>query len=304
MTRGDEDWTDSSSGFSHEAVRLPSLPQRLEIIERLMAEAIADPLVAPYRRRALFTFFCGDEPRTMGGYEGQLEVVGRCLEWFVFDYKIPEINTTPAIYWFKKHSPGLSQSQRTDARNCLDFVIGLFEIKEIKAGRGFVAVDLLRPPLRYAIAEKIITLELQEGQLLLGRLFPHNQHYLLSGMVSLMNERATQKIKSFIETGRLKPKFIVKSLDGLELENFFGRSAADIEAIQDLSVIHHRLQHYLQEIYGGQISFETLIEMVQTSQDPFTVTDHLRDRLRIFSGHELELILEYVMAAWYAYHQI
>jgi len=51
MNRGDDDWTDSTSGFSHEAVRLPSLPQRLEIIERLMAEAIADPLVAPYHPR-------------------------------------------------------------------------------------------------------------------------------------------------------------------------------------------------------------------------------------------------------------
>ncbi len=304
MDRGNDDWSSSSSGFHHEAVRLPSLPDRLEIIELIMAQAITDPLVAPYRNRALFTFFCGQEPKSLAGYEGQLEVVGRCLEWFVFDYKIPEINTTPAIYWFKKHSTTLSQTLRNDARNCLDFVISLFEITQVKTSRGFVAVDLLRPPQCYTVREKIVTLELRNGQLLLGRIFPNGKHYLLSGMVSLMNEKATQKIKYFIQSGRLKPQFIVKSLDGLELENFFGRSTTDIETIQDLSVLHQRLKHYLHDIYAGRIPFDTLIEMVKTSLDPFSVTDHLRDQLHISCPHELELILEYVMATWYAYHQI
>lgn len=51
---------------SHEAdlsVRLPSLPCRHPVVEKLMSGAIIDFLVASYRRRAQFTFFCGDEPR-------------------------------------------------------------------------------------------------------------------------------------------------------------------------------------------------------------------------------------------------
>jgi hypothetical protein len=304
MDSGSGDVSSGSSGFHHNSIRLPSLPQRLEVIERIMTEAIADPLVKKYRRRALFTFFCGEEPQSFAGYEGQLEVVGRCLEWFVFDYTIPEINTTPAIYWFKKNSPKLNPDQRNEARNCLDFVVSLFEVTQVKPNEGFVAVDLLRPPLSYGVQEKIITLELREGQLLLGRIFPQDKYYLLSGMVALMNEKATKKIKYFIQIGQLKPQFIVKSLDGLELENFFGRSTTDIETIQDLEVLHRRLRHYLDNIYAGQIEFTGLIEMIKTSHDPFSVTDQLRDELCITCRHELELILEYVMATWYAYHQV
>ena len=72
------------------SVRLPSLPCRHPVVEKMMSGAILDFLVASYRKRAQFAFFCGDEPDHLGGYDGQLEVVGRCLEWFVFDCEIRE----------------------------------------------------------------------------------------------------------------------------------------------------------------------------------------------------------------------
>jgi len=64
-----------SSREADTSVRLPSLPCRHPVVEKLMSGAILDLLVASYRSRAQFTFFCGDEPDHLGGYDGQLEVV-------------------------------------------------------------------------------------------------------------------------------------------------------------------------------------------------------------------------------------
>ena len=114
------------------AVRLASLPDREPVIERLMTEAIHDPAVSPYRRRAQFTFFCGFEPQQVSGYEAQLEAVGRCLEWFVFDYLIPELNLTPAQHWFNQNKLLLSPSEVQVAKNALNFTLGIFEISHVR----------------------------------------------------------------------------------------------------------------------------------------------------------------------------
>ena len=216
-----------------DALRLPSLPQRLQILERISAESICDPLVRSYRNRAQFTFLCGAEPAEMGGHDGQLEVVGRCLEWFVFDYDIPELDTTPASYWLQCHADDLTDDQLADAQTCLDFVLGLFEITQVIPGQSFVARDLLRPPLRYHVFEELITNEIQPHQLLLGRLFPYRSDYVLSGMAGIMDAHATGQIKSLINIGKLKPDTVLPTLDGVELENLFGRSVHDIAQISE-----------------------------------------------------------------------
>lgn len=288
----------------HPALRLPSLPQRLTLVERITSQAIELPDVAPYRRRAQFTFLAGDDPAELGGYEGQLEVVGRCLEWFVFDYIIPELDATPAQHWLDLNAPTLSQEQLADVRACLDFVLSLFEVTDIQPGRGFTALDLLRPGHSYQVREHLISNEISTGQLLLGRLFPHRGSFALSGMAALMGEHATEQIKDFIDQGKLKPDNIIQDLDGLELENLFGRSIHYAAAQYHIEEIYSRLRRYLDAFEPPVLSFDDLQQMIETSRDPLRLAADLCQQLPVFCRHEMDLLYALISAAWQKYHNI
>ena len=295
--------SDPTERFDDASLRLPSLPNRLPMIERIMSQAIGDPMVGAYRDRAQFTFFCGQEPENMGGYDGQLEVVGRCLEWFVFDYFIPAIDATPAGHWYIHHAAGLSEADLFLAQNCLYFCLGIFEITEIVKEEGFVAVDLLRLGQSYPVRESLVTGELQVGQLLLARLFPYQDAYVLSGMATIMAPHATAEIKRFVENGKLVPADILPHLDGVELENLFGRSVAEIEKIEDLTLLHQRLRHYLEKSCPGRLSFAELLEEINITPDPFNVAVLVCDRLQTHCRHEMDLTLAYIMATWFQTHK-
>lgn len=283
------------------ALRLPSLPQRLGILERITCEAILDPLVAVHRRRAQWTFFAGSEPATMSGYEGQLEAVGRCLEWFVFDYRIAGLGMTPARHWLEQQAGLLGQATHEQATRCLDFVLGLFEVGPVKAKQGFVAVDLLRRPLTYGVRERLITEELKAGQLLLGRLFPHEGAYVLSGMAALMDSHAAEQIKGLIRAGKLRPGELAENLDGLELENLFGRS---VEEIADLSeaVLYERLGRYVETLEQTPWTPDQLRGRVETAPDPLELAEALCREARVYCPHEIDLVYAYVVAAWEKQH--
>ena len=280
------------------ALRLPSLPQRLEVLERLMSEAILDPVVSSYRERALFTFFCGAEPDELVGYEGQLESVGRCLDWFVFDYIIPELNATPAQHWFDSQTEELNAIEWSDIRDCLDFALGLFEIAAVRPGEGFVALDLLRPGACYLVNETVISDEVEAGQLLAGRLFPHRSAYILSGMAAVMEESATQKIEMLIAQGHINTDQTVERLDGLELENLFGRSLARIESIENLEAVTQHLERYVTIVHPGHMSMRQLMKLIEGTDDLVTLAADVCTRFGIHCRHEAQLIGVLLCAAW------
>jgi len=278
------------------AVRLPSLPHRLAILERMMSESILEPKVAVHRRQAQFAFFCGAQPEELGGYEGQLEVVGRCLEWFVFDYMIAELSATPAQYWFARHAGKLAERQRSDCAECLNFVLGIFEVDQVEKQKGFVALDLLRAGKSYKIDERVITGEIQPGQLLLSRLFPHRGGYILSGMAAIMDEEATEDIKGLIAAGKLDPTLILADLDGLELENLFGRTLADIDSGLSRAVLLRRLQGFIEAIHPRQMSFQEVCRLIDKSGDPVEATAQVCQRLALSCRHEIDLLFAYIKA--------
>jgi len=289
---------------SHDpALRLASLPHRLEIVERIMSEIINDPIVSKYRQRAQFTFFCGAEPEVLGGYDGQLEVVGRCLEWFVFDYVIPDVKQTPAQYWRDHNFAHLSHQEQLHTDQCLQFILGLFEISAVKSGRGFVARDLLRAPHVYPIHEEWVSREVASGQLLLGRIFPHMSGYVLSGMAAVMSPNATREIKQLIEIGKLKPKYLLQELDGIELENLFGRTLKEIDRIAHLPHLHQRIKYYLNEINPGLLTFTDFCKMTDTADDPVDVGVRVCRQLDLQCCHEIEVIIAYTMACWFKTHR-
>lgn len=288
-----------SSDFpSHdsEAVRLPSLPKRLEILERISTEAIRNPHISKYRRRAQYTFFCGADPAELGGYEGQLEVVGRCLEWFVYDYYIPDLDATPAEYWFRQNRDTLSDEEQASVRDCLSFVLSIYEVADVHDQQGFTAIDLLREPLTYHVSERLITSEIETGQLLLGRLFPHHSSFVLSGMAALMDQHATRQIKEFIVSGKLNPAAIVENIDGVELENLFGRSIHEIVDMSSVEVLYERLHRYLEILQPGAFSLTELQQLVQKSTHGISLAADLCENLQIFCRHEIDLLFAYIEA--------
>ena len=294
----DDDRQTNSAGL-----RLPSLPDRLEMLERIMAEAIKDRTIKRYRDRAQFTFFCGFDPRLIGGHEGQLEVVGRCLEWFVYDYVIPELNLTPAQHWFDTHEEALSPDDHLIAYNCLQFILGIFVVDEVEAEAGFWVNDLLRNGPPCYVREQLLSQEIHTGQLLLARLFPYQDAYVLSGMATVMSVAATNEIKKFIREGTLVPDEILPYLDGIEIENLFGRSLTDVDRMEDLAVLHRQMRYYLEQTCRNKISFKTYLDMIQQAADPFSVAAHLCDHLPLYCRHEMDLALAYVMATWFQTHK-
>jgi len=298
-----DSWPDWSEPPSDSSLRLPSLPRRPPVVERLMAEAIRIPEVARYRKRAQFTFLCGDDPNHLGGYEGQLEVVGRCLEWFVFDCRIPEFGQSPAKHWYALQAGQLSPTDNTLIGNCLNFLLGIFEITEVTPCESFIAKDLLRGGIGYRIVEKVISEETEPGQLLLSRIFPHQQDYTLSGMAVLMNESATWEFKKFIRDGRLKPELVLPDLDGLQLENLIGRSMRDINRIEDLAVLEKKLQFYFDTCYPESPSYAQIRQKIDDTENPTQLIAHLDREIEFFNRHESDVVLSLILAVWDKAHQ-
>lgn len=280
------------------SIRLPSLPRRLPIVERIMAEAILDPQVAPYRRRCQFTFFCGLQPDQLAGRDGQLELVGRCLEWFVFDYIVPELQTTPAQHWLNNNKHLLNPQELSDATDCLNFILGIFEIAGVIPGEALKARDLLRPGKTYLLPEPVISNEITPGQLLLSRIFPHRGSFALSGMAVVMDESVTREINSLIKQEKLKPEFILPNLDAVELENLFGRSLKDIEQNTSLPLIKQRLKRYLEEICPGLLSFKQLQIIIKNTTDPLQLVNQLSEQPEIHCRHEFDLVLTLMITLW------
>lgn len=284
-------------------LRLPSLPDRLEMLERIMVEAIADLTVKRYRDRAQFTFFCGYDPRLIGGHEGQLEVVGRCLEWFVYEYVIPELNLTPAQHWFETNEESLSPEDHLTAYTCLQFILGVYVIDEVEPEEGFWVGDLLRDGTPRYVRERLLSQEIHSGQLLLARLFPYQDAHVLSGMATVMSAEATNEIKKFVREGTLVPDEILPYLDGVELENLFGRSLTDVDRMEDLAVLYRQMRYYLEQTCHNKITFKTYLNMIKQAADPFSVAAHLCDHLPLYCRHEMDLVLAYVMATWFQTHK-
>ncbi|MBN1437419.1 MAG: hypothetical protein JW936_10120 [Sedimentisphaerales bacterium] len=284
------------------SIRLPSLPHRLGVVERMMSEAIVDPRVANYRGRAQFAFFCGADPENLAGYDGQLEAVGRCLEWFVFDYVIPELGKTPGQHWFDQNAEQLDGEQRRDARHCLKFLLGLFEVGQVEPGKGCHLLDLLRDPLSYVVHEEIVSKEIQLGQLVLGRLFPYHSGYTFSGMIAVMEQAATEQIKRAIVQGELDVGDFLQRLDGLELENLLDRRPQQIEEQFDLEDVYRHLGRYL-EICGAKMTIEDLRRAVGKAPEPLRVAADLAAELEICGRHEMDLFFTYVTTAWRLNHQ-
>ena len=288
---------DQHIGMSDNSTRLASLPGRLSIVEKIMAESIRDPEVSIHRPRAQFTFFCGDEPENVAGQEFQLEVVGRCLEWFVFDYKIPDLCQTPAQYWFANNSRRLSKEARQDAANCLDFVLSIFEITEVDDISGFVAVDLLRNGRAYYVDEHIINDQLKPGQMLLGRLFPHHQNYSLSGMATIMDSQACSQVRGMIKSGKLRPDNLVQDLDGIELENLYGRSLMGLDKL-DSKKLEARIKRYL-NVSQSKVGYAELVDLLSNAKDPIDGAVTFCRMTEIECRHEIELMIAYLMALWF-----
>ena len=275
---------------------MPSLPKRLEILEKIATESITDPHISKYRHRAQYTFFCGADPAELGGYEGQLEVVGRCLEWFVYDYYIPDLDATPAEHWLRQNKENLTAEDRAGVMDCLNFVLSIYEVADIHSQQGFTAIDLLREPLQYHVSEQLITTEIEPGQLLLGRLFPHHSSFVLSGMAALMDQHATQQFKEFIFSGKLNPASIVENIDGVELENLFGRSIhATVDGV-DIKVLYDRLHRYLEILQPGALSLTDLTHLIETNNNAISLTADICENLHIFNRHEIDLFFAYIEA--------
>jgi hypothetical protein len=178
----------------------------------------------------------------------------------------------------------------------------LFEVADIDPGHGFTALDLLRPGDSYNVVEHLISNEISTGQLLLGRLFPHRGAFALSGMAALMDAHATEQIKEFIDQGKLKPASIIKDMDGLELENLFGRSIHDAARCHNLEKIYRRLHRYLDTLEPTPVSFDELRIQIESCRDPLQLAADLCQQIPVFCRHEMDLLYALVSAAWHKYH--
>ncbi|MBN2377236.1 MAG: hypothetical protein JXD22_12590 [Sedimentisphaerales bacterium] len=295
--------SDNDAG-SPETLRLASLPGRLDILERITSEAIREDAINRYRARAQFTFFCGATPAEMVGYEGQLEMVGRCLEWFVFDYLIPELNATPAEYWLAKHANDLSSDDYADAHQCLNYALGLYEVEKVIKGKSFNCSDLFRPHTTYKINETLITNEIQPGQLLLGRLFPNRGCYRLSGMADLMTNHDTEQIKALVHQGKLIPQEITDNLDGIELENLFGRSTGHIAESDNPQYLSDLLDRYLEALDQPNGSRDKIVNKIQKTQQPINVAAEMCEHFQVQCRHEIDLLFAIVSGIWNQSHHL
>jgi hypothetical protein len=163
-------------------------------------------------------FFGGKLPRYSSEHEIKT-AIGRHIEWFIFDNPLKRLGgRTPFEHFLHINQDKFGEEDREIYEGFNKNIFGIFEVKNIERGYGFTLRNLADDK-EYEVREKRATYQLQDGQCIIGRIFPFRGYYTLSGGVrSWPREIAHNLSQGFVE---IRERCRDATIDPLTIENIF-----------------------------------------------------------------------------------
>ncbi len=134
-------------------------------------------------------------------------------------------------------------------------IYGFFEVAEVERGRYFQAREVWTDR-EYKVLEYMGTLQMEEGDILLGRLFPYQRNYILSGVATRWKKELNYSIKR--EVARIKEKEGKIDLTPKEVEKYLFQKGKERVAGKEREMIEKRLRRKLHHYLGKRFKLKDL----------------------------------------------
>lgn len=182
------------------------MPEDAALADECTADLVAFVRTDPIMRRALSqaraVFFGAPGDPPYARTQQQLDLAqARLLDWFIFDYRPGEGQTTPLNAYIRLKAASLPPDKRELLRDFQRSVYGVFEVVECRPGLGITLCDLADDAL-YMVRERTASAALSSGAYVLGRAIPSRQRYVLSAALSIWSHEARETIRSSYQRAR------------------------------------------------------------------------------------------------------
>ena len=266
-------------------------------LQNLLTSPSSVPNMRRLFDRSKYSFFGDDHPyyAKSDPYQYQ-QALGRCLEWFVFDVPVTIMSSTlsPGTHWLNWQRPFLSPEDIKSYQRLLSPVFGMFEILQVDEGHGMQVCDM-HNNREYYISEKLGTSQLTKGDSFVGRIFPWEDYYTMSGVISFFPKSGFKsRLNDFSAQYRSIERF-----NALTWEQYFKLDKTHpIENLKNLSAFRKKLTPLLSLLTSGTMTWNQLMTRIQRAEKPVSLVERLMNEIQFISDEERMLFSKYMIALW------
>jgi len=256
----------------------------------------SDPYLPWEKTRQMNDFFGGSPFKIYSHSQHQLEMaLGRFLEWFAFDYVSQHYGQTPLDVLLTQNFDELSQKELDIFIGWRKNVYGFFEITEVKRGKHFLAREI-RTDREYKVLEYTATLQMEEGDILWGKLFPYQGNYTLSGVASRWKKELSYPMKR--EIARIKERggkidFTPKVVE----RNLFHKKEEEVEG-KEREMIEKRLRRKLHCYLGKRFKLKDLQRLMEKAEGPDEILKEFSSQIRFKTNREADEFTHLIIDYW------
>lgn len=255
-----------------------------------------DPYLRWEKTRQMNEFFGNSPYKIYSSNQQQLEMaLGRFLEWFTFDYVSQHYEMTPLDVLLTQNFDELSQKELDIFIGWRKNIYGFFEITEVERGRYFLAREIWTGR-EYKVLEYMGTLQIEEGDFMLGRLFPYQGNYALSGVASRWKKELSYSIKR--EVARIREREGKIDLTPKEVERYLFKKGEERIAGKEREMIEKRLRRKLHHYLGKRFKLKDLQSLMEKAEGPDEILKEFSSQIRFKTNREADEFTHLIIDYW------
>lgn len=261
----------------------------------------SDPYLRWEKTRRMNEFFGNSPYKIFSSNQQQLEMAfGRFLEWFTFDYVSQHYEMTPLDVLLTQNFDELSQKELDIFIGWRKNIYGFFEVAEVERGRYFLAREIWTDR-EYKVLEYMATLQIEEGDLLLGRLFPYRGNYTLSGVAIRLEKELSYTVKR--EAARIKERGGKIEITPQEAErDLFQKREGEVEGNR-IEMIEKKLRRKLHHYLGKKFKLKDLQRLMEKAEGPEEILTEFSSKTLFKTHREADEFAQLVFDYWNQFPQ-
>jgi hypothetical protein len=171
----------------------PALPRELDGLRGRLGDFLAETFPSRDRNRVLEEFLGGDEPG---------EEIGPALvDWMMHDWVSPKLGRTVLQEYLRRHGARLALRERELIESWSRSFVGLYEVREVKAGAGIEVKSLISDEV-FFVHDVSMSKQLVRWDGLLARVIEGERGQEFTGIGVAVPRRQLEPLREWMERDR------------------------------------------------------------------------------------------------------
>jgi hypothetical protein len=267
-----------------------------KFLSKLYKSVESDAVLKSEYNRAAYTFWGAAEPYYVSSRDDVLveEAKGRFIEWFLFDHVIIDLHSqTPAEWYLEKHKNDIKESEYKRFEEFIQSEFGIFGIQVADKKKGILVRDI-KDNTFLTVRKRGSVKSFQPGRCIVGRIFPYEDHYILSDFCDLLSNTA------IFENSKDKNVFL-ESLNAMNWEKYHKIQYSGKHPIQrtkSVKTIKRKIQPLLFYLTGNQMTVARLSGMIRKEKNFFDLYNKVEKNIDFRTKQEIKTFILYLKALW------